>query len=324
MRVGWRSTWLPALGAFESAARHQNFAHAAEELHLTASAVSHHVRKLEAHLGVSLFQRHARGVALTPEGRLLADSTGNALADIDAVFATVRSARGSARVRIATLHSFAHSWLLPRLPHFVDNHPDIRISIDAEIALTRFDEGGPDLGIRHGLGHWPGLAAQHLLDEDLFPVIAPDYPGGDRITEPAGIAKLPLIADLARQGWLDWFRAAGVRRVQLAEMHTFSDSTDALQAAACGLGAALARSHIVTPWLVSGQLVRLPGPSLRARFAYYLIHPLHRRLSPPASKFAHWLINEVHGGDVPVISTVAGPAPTKTSPTRKRKRGEQP
>src|SRR5690242_21821115 len=101
-----RSDWLPALAAFESAARHQNFAHAAEELHLTASAVSHHVRKLEARLGVTLFQRHARGVSLTAEGRRLADSASIAMSDLESVLSGLRpQARGRERLHINTLHS---------------------------------------------------------------------------------------------------------------------------------------------------------------------------------------------------------------------------
>ncbi|HEY1140051.1 MAG TPA: LysR family transcriptional regulator, partial [Lysobacter sp.] len=96
-----RADWLPALTAFESAARHQNFAHAAEELHLTASAVSHHVRKLESRLGVPLFQRHARGVSLTAQGRQLADAAGTALADVDGVLRSLRGSReDESRVRI--------------------------------------------------------------------------------------------------------------------------------------------------------------------------------------------------------------------------------
>src|SRR3954447_13050605 len=96
-----RSDWLPTLAAFESAARHQNFAHAAAELNLTASAVSHHVRKLEDRLGVSLFHRHARGVLLTPAGRQLADATGSTLADLDDVVAHLRATRDDkALVRI--------------------------------------------------------------------------------------------------------------------------------------------------------------------------------------------------------------------------------
>ncbi|MGH8073083.1 MAG: LysR family transcriptional regulator, partial [Lysobacter sp.] len=85
-----RGDWLPALAAFEAAARHQNFAHAGEELHLTASAVSHHVRKLESRLGVVLFRRHARGVSLTAEGRQLADAASDALTDLDDVLSVLR------------------------------------------------------------------------------------------------------------------------------------------------------------------------------------------------------------------------------------------
>ena len=152
-----RSSWLPALGAFESAARHQNFAHAANELHLTASAVSHHVRKLEARIGVSLFLRMARGVELTPEGRMLADAAATALADLDSVLDALREARRVARVRISTLPSFAACWLVPRLADFARTHPDIRVSVDTDRGLSRFDDGGPDLGLRYGPGRWTGV-----------------------------------------------------------------------------------------------------------------------------------------------------------------------
>ena len=286
-----RADLLPALAAFESAARHQNFTHAAEELHLTASAVSHHVRKLEARLGVTLFQRHARGVSLTAEGRQLADAAGSALADVDGVVRGLRAARDEhARVRITTLHSLAYTWLIPRMHALEAAHPDIRVSLDTEVALTRFDDGGPDLGIRHGPGHWPGLTAHLLMDETLFPVAAPGCPGLDRIAGAADIARLPLIADHARQGWLDWFRAAGVHGVRIEERHTFSDTTDALNAAAFGHGAALARERIAAPYLDAGRLVRLPGPLLQARWNYYVVYPAHRRLRPAARRFVDWLL----------------------------------
>jgi len=126
-----RPTALPAFGVFAVAARHQNFANAAEGLGLTASAVSHHVRGLEATLGVKLFQRHARGVVLTVEGRSLADAATAALADIDAVAIALNSvARSSTRVRVAALHSLTYCWLLPRLPRFVAAHPRIRLSFE--------------------------------------------------------------------------------------------------------------------------------------------------------------------------------------------------
>lgn len=287
-----RSDWLPALAVFVSAARHQNFAHAAEELHLTASAVSHHVRKLEARLGVALFQRHARGVSLTAEGRQLADAAGAAITDIDGVMHDLRARRDDRQVvRITTLHSLVWAWLMPRLPDFTASHPEIRLHIDTEVALTRFDDGGPDFGIRHGPGHWAGLAARHLMDESLFPVAAPDLPGFENVRAPADIPGLPLIADHAHQGWHDWFRAAGCHGVRIDTRHAFSDSTDMLEAAVRGLGAALARERIVAPWLASGRLQRLPGPELPGRYAYYIVHPAHRRLRPAARAFADWLLS---------------------------------
>ena len=213
-----RPALLPALGVFAAAARHQNFAHAADELHLTASAVSHHVRKLEGLLGVVLFQRHARGVKLTTEGRQLADAANAALGDIEAVASHLRLSGKTTTLRLTTLHSLAYCWLLPRLPRFCARHPDIRLHVDTGIALTRFDDDGPELGIRHGAGHWAGLTAHHLMDDELFPVASPALPGIEAVQEPRHIAQLPLVTDLALQGWRDWFRAAGVRGLRLPPM----------------------------------------------------------------------------------------------------------
>lgn len=286
-----RSDWLPALAAFEAAARHQNFAHAADELSLTASAVSHHVRKLEDRLGVSLFHRHARGVQLTPAGRRLADAAGSSLADLEEAVRGVRAAsEDETLVRVATLHSWTCGWLLPRLPAFAAAHPDLRLSIETGFALARFEDGGPDLAVRYGDGQWPALASRLLLRETLFPVAAPGLPGIEKIRTAHDIAALPLVADLGRQGWPDWFRAAGVRQAEPRERYRFTDSNAALSAAAQGLGVALAREHIIAPFLDSGALVRLPGPTLDARYGYFLAWPSHRRLHPSAQAFADWLL----------------------------------
>ena len=123
---------LPACAVFVVAARHQNFARAADELGLTASAVSHHVRTLESTLGIALFQRHARGASLTTQGRLLAESVGAALSDIDATATSLRRSSGAEnRLRVATLHSLTYCWILPRLKAFTgraSSHPaDIRV-----------------------------------------------------------------------------------------------------------------------------------------------------------------------------------------------------
>lgn len=289
-----RPDFLSALAAFESAARHQNFAHAAEELHLTASAVSHHVRKLEARLGVSLFLRHARGVFLTAEGRQLADSASSAMADMESVLTGLRPVdERSTRLRISTLHSLVYTWLMPRLPRFTASRPGIRLAVDTEVGLARFEDGGADIAIRHGPGHWQGLTAHHLMDDALFPVASPNLAGFAQVQTPEDITRLPLINDLARQGWHDWFRAANVHGLALDERYVFSDSTDALNAAVHGLGAALAREKIVAPYLADGRLSRLPGPDVPTRWNYYVVYPAHRRLRPAAQEFVDWILDDL-------------------------------
>jgi DNA-binding transcriptional LysR family regulator len=258
-------------------------------------------------------------VILTAAGRVLADAASAALADLDAASTSLRtSRRGIVRLRVTTLHSLTYCWLLPRLARFTSAHPNVRLSIDASIALARFDDSGPDLGIRHGPGHWPGLIAHHIMDEALFPVASPTVASAAKIETPEQILRLPLVTDLAHQGWSEWFRGAGMRGVRLRELHTFSDSTDAMQAAVHGLGAALARTHIAAPYLASGQLVRLPGPALKSRFSYYAVHPAHRRPGPAAISFIAWLREEA------AREGASGPsaAPPARVAARSRRRGD--
>lgn len=294
-----RPTVLPAFAVFAAAARYQNFARAADELHLTASAVSHHVRRLETTLGVTLFQQHARGVVLTAQGRALADAATVALADLDAVSRSLLTTdQEAARVRITTLHSLAYCWLIPRLPRFAAAHPNVHLDFETSTVLARFDDAGPDLGIRHGPGPWPGLTAHFLMDDALFPVAAPTLPGVRQVTKPEHIARLPLIADLGLQGWPDWLRATEMRGASLPAAHSFTDSTDAMLAAVCGLGVALARRHIAAPYIERGELIQLPGPTLKARFSYFVVYPAHRRPTPAAAVFIDWLRREAANDEV--------------------------
>lgn len=291
-----RSTWLAALGAFEAAARLQNFAHAGAELHLTASAISHHVRKLEGQLGVVLFQRHARGVSLTPAGRALADATAASLGEIESVLSGFERERSAERVRITMLPSFAACWFMPRIAKFASANPSVRLTVDADRALSRFEPGGPDLGIRYGLGQYTGLATQFLMGDAMFPAAAPTLPGVKKVKTAADIAQLPLIGDLSLQGWRDWFREAGVSRVKLDALHHIADTSDAMDAAAGGLGAVLARMRLAGDHLKSGRLVRLPGPEMPTRYAYYLVHPRDRPLTPAAAKLAAFIRAEATAG----------------------------
>ncbi|WMR46779.1 LysR substrate-binding domain-containing protein, partial [Stenotrophomonas maltophilia] len=117
----------------------------------------------------------------------------------------------SVPLRITTLRSLSYCWLLPRLPRFTQAYPHIRIELHTGSGLDRYDDNGPEVGIRYGLGQWPGLRAQHLMDDYLFPVASPALAGVETLVDPARIADLPLLTDLSPQGWRDWFRHAGVR-----------------------------------------------------------------------------------------------------------------
>jgi LysR family transcriptional regulator, glycine cleavage system transcriptional activator len=254
------------------------------------------VRKLEAALGLALFQRQPRGVTLTAEGRRLADAAHNALGELEQAIAQLLRARDAPCVRLSVLPSLASAWLLPRLARFAAAHPSIRIHLDSDRGLARFDDGGVDLALRYGPGTWPGLAAHYLMGDVMFAAASPALIERHGIQSAADVARLPLIADLSPQSWPDWFRAAGQRRVRLAEMHSFSDATDALQAAVAGIGAVLARQRLAAPLLADGRLVQLPGPAVPARFAYYLVHAAQRTPSEPAARFIEWLQAEAAEG----------------------------
>lgn len=285
-----RPSLFSSLSVFATVARHQNFAHAAEELHLTASAVSHHIRKLEAQLGLTLFLRHARGVSMTPEGRLLADATGGALTDVEAVLDALHESHRNQRVRISALPSLATDWLMPRLGRFRQAHPDILLSIDTQNVLARFDDGTLDLGLRYGPGQWPGVTARFLMAGALLPAASPAMAKG--IETPEQIAQLPLITDIAPEGWREWFRSAGVHGAPLSGMYDINNSVNGLRAAAGGLGAVLARKQLAEPLLADGRLVRLPGPEMPTRYSYYIVHSAYQRPKPAARKFIAWLERE--------------------------------
>lgn len=283
---------LPALAAFAAAARHLNFAHAAAELNLTAAAVSHHMRRLEDQLGVVLFRRQPRGVSLTAEGRLLADASASAFADLEQALTSLRRQRQNPRVRLSVLPSLSSAWLAPRLAGFCRRHPEIRLAVEADRSLARFDDAGPDLGLRYGPGGWAGLTALPLMDEALLPAAAPTLAGLDAVVAASDIAQLPLLDDLAQQGWADWFRFAGLRRVRAREIHSFSDSSDALAAAAAGMGAILARERLAQPYFASGRLRPLPGPRMAAGYGYYIVYPQGRSLSMEAQALVNWLLEQ--------------------------------
>src|SRR5438067_7833936 len=170
---------LSALRAFEAAARLGSFSRAAEEISVTHSAVSHQVRALERALGTHLFHRNGRRVALTAAGRHFAERVGAALRDIgEAAQFVRRGSRDSNALTITTLPSFAARWLLPRLGRFMEQHPQIAVTVHTSLNLVDLERDEVDLAIRFGGGRWPGLEAQKFMEDEWFPVASPRFNDG--------------------------------------------------------------------------------------------------------------------------------------------------
>ncbi len=283
---------LSALRPFEAAARLESFSRAAEELHLTHGAVSRQVRALEDHVGVALFSRHGKRVALTPEGRAFAERIRSALAEI-ALAAEALASRGrDPRLTVSVLPSFASRWLMPRLIRFMEAHPKVEVNVLASIALANFTNDGVDIAIRFGRGPWPGLACERFLDDEYFPVASPKLYRGKLPKDPRELLRVRIIRD-DRDYWERWFEAAGIALAAPLEGPSFNDSTYSLQAAARGEGVALARSSIVGEDLERGTLRRLFALAVPSRESYWFVSPRELAQAPKVKAFRDWVKAEL-------------------------------
>lgn len=253
---------LTALRAFEAAARHLSFKHAAAELSLTPTAISHQIRQLEDRLGVPLFVRGTRRVDLTPAGQSLFPSLRDGF---DAMARAVQAVRPDARPRtvvLSTTMAFASRWLLPRLARFATSHPDIALHLHTSDEPVDLHGGAAQLAIRYGPGHYPGLNDIPLCPSRFAPVCAP----GLDVRGLEDLERVPLIGfawfrrDATTPDWPLWFERA--RRAPLPRQLHFSDEVHAIQAAVAGQGIALINLALAAEELSAGLLRRPFGPEL--------------------------------------------------------------
>lgn len=277
---------LTALRAFESAARHLNFSRAAEELYVTHSAVSHQIKALEAQLGVTLFRRSGRVMLLTDEGQRFYTHVREAFGRLQRGVAELKPEARRATLTVSVLPGFAARWLVPRLPEFYRLHPQLDLNLRATTELTDFQREAVDLAVRFGPGNWPGLTAEKLLDEEIIPVCSPRYRGGRLPGTPEELLGCTLLHHVF-EPWEQWFRAVGLEQAVIPPGPGFSESNLLLRAAVDGQGVALALGALVQAELKSGELVQcLPG--LKARYAYYLVHPQQPQ-PPQLAAFKTWI-----------------------------------
>jgi LysR family glycine cleavage system transcriptional activator len=312
---------LNALRVFDAAARHGSFTRAAADLHVTQTAVSHQMRLLESHLGVTLFVRLPRRLVLTTEGRAYA-------AELHRVFERIRAATAglSAGPRrevlaVTALPSFAARWLVPRLGAFVGAEPHIDLRIIATERALDFSREPVDVGIRYGYGRYTGLRTEKLMDDECFPVCSPALlrrrPG---LRTPADLRRHVLLHDDSPDGWRRWLRAAGVVAGDPERGHIFTDASMMLQAAADGQGVAMGRKVLVAGDLAAGRLVRPFAKALPVEQAYFLVTSEHAAELPRIKAFRGWLFDQVAAAQAaePALSRRSSPASARPRPRRSR------
>jgi LysR family glycine cleavage system transcriptional activator len=268
-----------ALRAFESVVRLGGFSRAAEELGMSQSAVSQHVRLLEDWTGQRLLVRGARLSKPTEEGRRLAAAVAEGLGRIGDVCLDLRSrGRSGATLSVSCLPGFAINWLFPRLIRFDQAHPEISVSISTDPRPISFAAGESDLAIQYGMGRYPGLHVRRLLGESLTPVCAPSLIQSDPpLREPADLRWHTLLVDELKPvggrlpNWDFWAAQSGVSLPRQARLRRFGQSNMVVQAAVEGLGVALGRDALVMDALADGRLIKpfslpsvLDRPAIRA------------------------------------------------------------
>ncbi|WP_049735810.1 LysR substrate-binding domain-containing protein [Rhizobium ecuadorense] len=279
---------LSALRIFEAAARLASFRAAAEELHLSPSAVSHAISKLERELGTSLFERSTRKVTLTLAGQTLLGHASNAFEELRRGVEMISSNKAHL-LRVHCAPSYAAQVLSPRLPDFLRQNPGVEVRVAASTTYARFVDGLFDVDIVYGEPqNREDLIVIPLLEEVVSPICSPNLAG--QLKSPRDLARFPLIrSDLKRIQWIDWFELNNLGPPPAPAM-SFDRSFLALDAAANDLGVALESNILARRDLENGRLVR-PFANCRDNryIGHYLAYPktgVQRRL---AKHFADWL-----------------------------------
>ncbi|HKP63652.1 MAG TPA: transcriptional regulator GcvA [Polyangiales bacterium] len=282
---------LNALRSFEAAARHLSFTAAARELSVTQAAVSHQVKALEDFLSCKLFERRTRALALTHDGRALLPVASAAFESLEGAVQRIRSGEVRRGLTVSLLPSFAARWLVPRLGRFRRAAPHIELHVKPSTELVDLARDEADVAIRFGRGRYPGLAVEHLLDDELFPVCRPGMLRGRR---PRDLLRHVLLYDDdAHTDWPHWLEAAGVIAKHEPRAMVFSDASMMLQAAVDGLGVALARRVLVAAELRAKRLVRPFELSIPAGSSYYFVCLPARAQEPKIRAFRDWLRAEI-------------------------------
>lgn len=273
---------LRAVAVFVAAGRALSFTAAATALHLSPSAVSRRVRDLERELGVALFRRFNRRLELTAAGTRYLEATGRAIDAIERESEAVRPRQHKKALRLSVLQSLASTWLVPRLARLKAERPDLEVQIETSAELVDLADGRFDAAIRFGKGHWPGLVAERLFRVQCFPVAAPGL-----LPKPGRVSKSVLdqmvLLDIAQAPdlWPQYLAGVGLAGYRPRRREIFDNAQVMHEAAASGLGLALAVRELVDGMLASGRLVEpFSNAPVALSQSYYLVYRKDRRDQP--------------------------------------------
>ncbi|MFT5259282.1 MAG: LysR family glycine cleavage system transcriptional activator [Saprospiraceae bacterium] len=288
---------ISALRALEAAARLGSYARAAEELHVTQSAISHQIKHAEEVWDIKLFTQDGRKRVLTEPGASIVPIVRDFIQRLSSTVEDIKEDHKARALRVSLLQSFAMKWLVPRLGHFSKSNPQVEIWLSTSVDLADLEHDDVDIAIRLGHGNWPNTYTEKLLSEDVFPVCSPSF------IEQNGTPKTPtelLNYSLFRRGnrsitprWRDWFAHADVKIEAFPGGITFADSSLAIQAALDGLGIALARSAHVLDDVQAGRLIHLfPEITYHSDLSYYFVCKNGKENEPQVVLFKDWLVQE--------------------------------
>jgi LysR family transcriptional regulator of beta-lactamase len=274
---------LNALRAFEASARHLSFTRAGLELFVSQAAISHQIKGLEERLGVALFRRLPRGLALTDEGAALVPVLSEAFDRIGGTLERFADGRIQEVLTIGVVGTFAAGWLLPRLADFAARHPEVDLRLLTNNNRVDLAGDGLDMAVRFGDGAWHGVEA--LMEAPLTPLCAPAV--ARRLQSAADLAREPLLRSYRQDEWPRWFAAAGVPALRIRGT-VFDSSPTMAAAAAAGAGVGLLPAAMFTRELAAETLVR-PFETVLHAGSYWLTR-LHSRPETPAMRvFRAWL-----------------------------------
>ena len=285
---------LTALRSFEAAGRLLSFTSAAEELFVTQAAISRQIRELEDRLGLALFTRHHRHVALTAAGQRLLATLTESFSAIAHRMDTLCDLEQEVPVTVSAEPGFATCCLMPRLGRFHREYPNIAVSIDSETKVVDFKTSEVELALRFSFSRtsWPGVESRKLVSSPLSPVLSPSL-----MSDPAQIKQaienrdITIIHDESRDAWREWLEAAGMDPELAMPGPHYTDTNLVVQAALRGIGIINPGLAVVRDDLATGRLIQ-PFDIEIARSSYYLVAPSFQKLRPQARAFTNWLIAE--------------------------------